>query len=369
MNETINEANKPIADVLFDQLGVARAQYSGYEAAMVFLVIVVASLVVAKLIYWLLEKYLKSHAAKTESKIDDLILQTIHLPLYYFIILIGLEFGIRIIDAPKWASDLVSWFVSTAVLIVAAIFTADVICLIFIEGLAKSITAKTKTTADDQALPFLSKILRVAIYAIAAIIILSQFNIEITPLVASLGIAGFAIGFAAQDSISNILAGFFILADRPFIKGDRIHIGEYLGEVIDIGLRTTKIETLDNTYVIVPNSHIISKEVINYSLPDARIKLRVNVGVSYGSDPNKVREILTNVAKEEKLVLKEPEPEAYFLEFGESSLNFQLVAWIVDYREKFRILDRINTKINEEFKKAGVEIPYPCRTLYIKKET
>jgi small-conductance mechanosensitive channel len=370
MNETLNQtANKAIADVLFDQLGVQRAQYIGLEGAAVFLAIVLGSIVVAKAIYWVLEKYVKSYASKTKSEIDDLMLKSVHLPLYYGIMLLGLEFGIRVIDAPQWASDAVSWFVSVAVLVVAAIFVADLVCLVLLFGVAKSIAEKTKTTADDQAIPFLAKILRTAIYAIAAIIILDQFHIEITPLVASLGIAGFAIGFAAQDTIGNLLAGFFILSDRPFTKGDRIQIRDYIGEVVDIGLRTTKIETLDNTYVIVPNAQIISNEVINYALPDVKIKLRTNVGVAYGTDPKKVREILTKVAGEDKLILKNPPPEAYFLEFGESSLNFQLVSWIEDFHEKARIADRLNTRISEEFKKAGVEIPFPTRTLYIKKES
>jgi MscS family membrane protein len=118
----------------------------------------------------------------------------------------------------------------------------------------------------------------------------------------------------------------------------------------------------------VPNSHIISNEVTNFALPDIQIKIRVNVGVAYGTDPNRVREILMKVASENTQVMKNPAPEAYFIEFGEFALNFQLGVWITDFHEKFKVIDRLNTRINEEFKKAGIEIPYPSRTLYIKKE-
>jgi small-conductance mechanosensitive channel len=120
--------------------------------------------------------------------------------------------------------------------------------------------------------------------------------------------------------------------------------------------------------VIVPNSHIISNEVTNFALPDIQIKVRVNVGVAYGTDPNKVREILVKIASELAQVMKNPPPEAYFIEFGESALSFQLVVWITDFHDKFKVIDKINTRINEEFTKEKIEIPYPHRVIYMKKE-
>jgi small-conductance mechanosensitive channel len=367
MNKTIT-INESLMDSFFNQLGVGTTQYTGLEGAAFLAAVVVASVVAAKVIYWVLGKYVKRLTAKTTTDLDDILLKVAHMPIYYLIILFGTEYAVRSVALPAGIEEGVGTLVFIGTIIVGAIFVADLVCLFFLQGVAKKLTAKTKTTADDEAIPFISKIIRFIIYLIALIIVLGQFNIELTPLIASLGIAGFAIGFAAQDTIGNLLAGFFILTDRPFAKGDRIEVKGNLGEVVDIGLRTTKIETLDHTYVIVPNSHIISNEVTNFALPDIQIKVRVNVGVAYGTDPNKVREILVKIASELAQVMKNPPPEAYFIEFGESALSFQLVVWITDFHDKFKVIDRINTRINEEFRKEKIEIPYPHRVIYMKKE-
>jgi MscS family membrane protein len=367
MNKTI-VINESLMDAFFNQLGVVTTQYTGIEGAVFFAVAVIASVIAAKAMYWVLGKYVKKLTAKTTTDLDDILLKIVHMPVYYLIILFGTEYAIRSVTLPEFIEGGVGTLISIATIIVAAIFIADLLCLFLLQGIGKKLAAKTKTTADDEAISFFSKVLRLVVYLLAFVVVLGQFNIELTPLVASLGIAGFAIAFAAQDTIGNLLAGFFILTDRPFAKGDRIEVKGNIGEVVDIGLRTTKIETLDHTYVIVPNSHIISNEVTNFALPDIQIKVRVSVGVAYGTDPNKVRDILVKVASENAQVMKNPAPEAYFIEFGEFTLNFQLVVWITDFHEKFRVIDRLNTRINEEFKKAGIEIPFPSRTLYIKKE-
>ncbi len=372
MNETV-AANKTIAageslmDTFFNQLGIT-AQYTGIEGAVFFAAVVIASVIAAKAVYWVLGNFVKKLTAKTTTDLDDILLKIVHTPIYYLILLFGTEYAVRSVALPEFIESGVSTIISIATIIVAAIFVADLVCIFLLQGIGKKLTAKTKTTADDEAISFLSKVLRLVIYLLAFIVVLDQFHVELTPLVASLGIAGFALAFAAQDTVGNLLAGFFILTDRPFAKGDRIEIKGYLGEVIDIGLRTTKIETLDHTYVIVPNSHIISNEVTNFALPDVQLKIRVNVGVAYGTDPEKVKKILEKIASDNPQVLKNPTPEAYFIDFGESALNFQLVAWISDFHEKFRVIDKLNTRINEEFAKQKIEIPFPCRTLYIKKE-
>lgn len=363
MNETIT-----LVDTLLNQLGVEKSQYNGYEGAIFFVGIIIASLIAAKIVYWLIEKYVKAFAKKTKSEIDDLVLKIIQKPLYYIIILLGFEFAVRTIEVPAIIQETVAALVSAGIIAIGAWFIANLVDVILVGIIGRKIAAKTQTTADDEAIPFLSKVLRFTIYLLAFMIILDQFNIEITPLVASLGIAGFAIGFAAKDTIGNLLAGFFILMDRPFAKGDRIEIKGNIGEVVDIGLRTTRIETLDHTYVIIPNADIVSNEVINYALPDVQIKGKINIGVAYGTDPDKVKEILLKIAKNVEYVMEEPEPVVFFTEFGDSALNFLLVFWVSDFRKKIRAVDEINTKIYEEFTKEGIEIPYPCRNVYLKKE-
>ncbi len=343
---------------------------SGYDSYLIALLIIVLSLVVAKICYFLIGRYFKKLAAKTKSRIDDEILAIIHKPIYYIILLIGLQISVSyllISEGFTQYSDLFSKTILIAAVILVS-WVAAKMSDILMNNLGRRLAGKTKTTVDDEAIPFLSKIIKIAIYFMALMIILDQLGIEVTPLIASLGIAGFAIGFAAKDTLANLLAGFFILTDRPFVKGDRIQVGEYLGEVVDIGLRTTKIETLDHTLVIVPNEKIISTEVINYARPDLQLKVKMPVGVAYGSDPDKVKDLVLDIVNASELVLDEPSPNIFFTEFGESSLNFLLIVWVTNFKDKIRVMDEINTKLYRKFEEEEIDIPFPCRTVYLKKE-
>jgi len=359
--------NETLLDPILGQLGIEKSALGGYEGILVAIAIIIASIIVAKIVYWFVERYMKAFAVKTKSDIDDLILRIIHKPIYYIIILIGIQLAVSYVAVSAEFEDLFSRLISIAIIILGAWVIAGIMDAVLV-GVGKKLATKTKTTVDDEAIPFLSKVLKFTIYLLAFMIILDQFGIEITPLVASLGIAGFAIGFAAKDTIGNLLAGFFILTDRPFARGDRIEIKGYLGEVVDIGLRTTRIETLDHTYVIIPNADIVSNEVINYTLPDVKIKVKIPIGVAYGTDPGKVKRIVLDVTKKVDEVMKDPKPVIFFTEFGESSLNFLLIFWVPDFRKKLVAVDKINIGINEEFEKAGIEIPFPCRTVYMRKE-
>ena len=359
--------NETLLDPILGQLGIERSALGGYEGIIAAIAIIIGSIVLAKIVYWFVERYMKAFAAKTRSDIDDTILRIIHKPVYYIIILMGIQLAVSCVVVSTEFEDFFSKLISIAIIILGAWVIAGIADAI-LQGVGKKLAARTKTTVDDEAIPFLSRVLRFAIYLLAFMIVLDQFGIEITPLVASLGIAGFAIGFAAKDTIGNLLAGFFILTDRPFVRGDRIELKGYLGEVVDIGLRTTKIKTLDHTYVVIPNASIISNEVINYTLPDVRIKVKLPISVAYGTNPERVKKIVLDVAKEVDEVMDDPKPVIYFTEFGESSLNFLLIFWVSNFRKKLVAVDKINMKINEEFEKAGIEIPFPCRTVYLRRE-
>jgi len=347
--------------------GLLPEALSGYEKIIVAILIFLASIVVAKIVYLLVEKYFKKLAAKTKSRIDDELLRILHKPIYYVVILIGVQIAVSYLLVSTVYGDYFTTFISIILIALVTWVVANIVNII-LQEFGRKLAARTKTSIDDEAIPFLSKVAKFAIYAIALMIILDQLGIEITPLIASLGIAGFAIGFAAKDTIANLLAGFFILSDRPFARGDRIKIGNYLGEVVDIGLRSTKIETLDHTFVVIPNEKIISNEIINYALPDLQLKVKIPIGVAYGSDIEKVKKIVLDIANASELILDKPAPCIFFREFGESSLNFLLIVWVDNFRDKLRVMDEINSKVYEEFDKEGIEIPFPCRTVYLRKD-
>ena len=169
---------------------------------------------------------------------------------------------------------------------------------------------------------------------------------------------------AAKDTLANMISGFTLMIDRPFRIGDRIQLasGQW-GDVLDIGLRTTKIRTADNTLLIIPNSELCNTTIINIAFPDLRAKGRVNVGVAYGSDPEIIKGLLLEAASEIPEVLPEPAPEAFFVSYGDSALNMALFFWVKDYTEVFKVTDRLNTLIHIRFRENGVVIPYPTRSV------
>lgn len=344
--------------------GIIPESLKGYENIVVSLMIVVASVVIARIATLIIDRYLKNYAKNTKSDIDDRIIEIMHKPLYYAIILIGVQIAISYILLPEKYSGLFGKLISTALIALVAWVVAGIMDILLKE-FGRKLAIRAKTTADEEAIPFLSRIVKIGIYLIAITIILSQF-IDVTPIVASLGIAGFAVSFAAQSTIANIISGFLIITDRPFSRGDRIEIDKYVGEVVDIGLRTTKLRTLDNTIVLVPNSKITSVEVVNYALPDLRIKLDILFSVEYGSDIDNIKRVVLETAKNTNLVLSDPAPAVYLGKFGDFSLDFNLIFWINDFRDEFKVKDIINSAIYKRFEKEGIKIPFPTRTIYMK---
>jgi small-conductance mechanosensitive channel len=226
----------------------------------------------------------------------------------------------------------------------------------------KWVASKTETDVDDQLLPMLEILSKYLIWFIAIMLILSEFNIDITPMLAGAGIGAIAVALAAQEIIGNFLGGAIITVDKPFKVGDRIKYDTYFGDVISIGARSTRIKTLDYQIVTIPNSKLTSNVVLNYAMPDIKMKVRIPFSVAYGSDIKRVKQILLELANEaaEKTPwgVTDPAPSVYFLEFGESSLNGQLILYTNNYDNLWDVQDYVNVRIDERFKEEGIEIPF-----------
>lgn len=162
-----------------------------------------------------------------------------------------------------------------------------------------------------------------------------------------------------------MIAGFVIMTDLPFRVGDRISLssGE-IGDVYEIGLRSTKVRTFDNTLLIVPNAEIIKEKVVNLSYPNPLLRVKVLVGVAYGSDLELVKKILEDVCKENPKVMDNPPPVSYFLEFGESSLDLRVTCFVNDWNEEWNTAEEIRLEIYKRFIENAIEIPFPQRTLW-----
>ena len=217
--------------------------------------------------------------------------------------------------------------------------------------------------------PVAEKLAMLFLMSTALIIIFKHFNYDIFSLVTALGIGSLAIGMAAKDTLAHMISGFTLMLDRPFQIGDRIRLTNgQVGDVTDIGLRSTKILGIDSTLLIIPNSDLCNSTVVNLARPSSTTQGRVNIGVAYDSDMERVKELLVQIAQSDAEVIDEPAPLALFLTFGDSALNLLLLFWISDPGRIGIVTDRINCEILRRFREEKIEIPYPIRTLKLERE-
>jgi MscS family membrane protein len=319
--------------------------------------------IVAAFTTHLVIQWLKRKANTTTSQLDDIILKSLGKPLVALILATSVIIALTAygVIPPSW-----SWIVSPsiihAVYILIGAWIASVLLYNIINVYGRWLAQKTESDFDDRFIPMLEVGARYVVWFIAFLLILDTFQIDITPFLAGAGIAGLAVALAAQDILGNFLSGAIITVDKPFKVGDRIKFEDLFGDVISVGPRSTRIKTLDHQIVTIPNSRITSNVVTNYALPDIKMKVRVPVSVAYGSDMKRVKQILLEIAREaaEKTpwVITDPAPSAYFLEFGESSLNGQLILWTNNYDNSWDVQDWVNMRIDERFREEGIEIPF-----------
>ena len=258
-----------------------------------------------------------------------------------------------------------------AILIVVMSSPVKDLLLVLVQYFEKNIAEKTTTKADDIIFDLLQKFLGAIIYAIAIVLALDILGVNVMPFVAGAGVAGIAIGFAAKDTLSNLIAGVLLIIDRPFEVGDRIEVwsapagsGTW-GDVIDIGLRATKIKTTDNITIIIPNNEIMKRDIVNYTIISSKIRVRIDIGIAYDADIEKAKEFILEVAKSAEWISKTPLPVVVVKNFGDSSVDLQLRVWIKDARKRIHTISYITDKVKEVFDKGGIEIPYPKRDITI----
>ena len=202
-----------------------------------------------------------------------------------------------------------------------------------------------------------------------AIITLSTMGLSWKVILPIAGGLGVGIGFGLRDIANNFISGFLILTTRSVKRGDWITLQNNFGKIVDIGIRTSTLRTVDNIDIIIPNAHLVTNELINWSYTDTIVRIHIPVGVSYSSDANKVREALLEVASRDPHVRSNPQPEARFMEFGDSALNFELLVWVDITEVKIpQVKSTINYTIWDIFKEKGIQIPFPQRDIWFRNE-
>jgi len=298
-----------------------------------FLLILIISLIVAFLVKLIVSQVLKPLAKKTKTLVDDLIIKSVTSVIFYLILVLGFKIGFQTLQVEtKLYHSLVDTFLVLMVMI-ALLRIIHNLSSHWLEDWAK----KTKSTADDRLIPLVEKILKAVLTILAVIFIFDSWNIDISPLLATAGIAGLAVGFAVKDSLANIVGGIQLVLDKTFKVGDKIQIesGE-MGVILDIGLRSTKLRTYDNEVIYIPNGQLSNSKIKNFTVPDLSVRVNVNFGVEYGSNPEQVRQVVTEAVKKIETVLESPEMVVQFLKMSDFSLDFVARAWVQNYTKAYR---------------------------------
>ncbi|MBC2712261.1 MAG: mechanosensitive ion channel family protein [Desulfosarcina sp.] len=258
-----------------------------------------------------------------------------------------------------------------AVFIVVAATPVKSFLLIVLEYLERNLVERTETALDNIVIDLLNKFSGAIVYATAAVIALDVLGVNVMPFIAGAGVMGIAVGFAAKDTLSNLIAGILLIIDRPFEIGDRIEVwsapagSASWGDVIDIGLRATRIKTTDNIVVIIPNNEIMTRDIVNYTIISSSIRVRVNIGVAYDADIVKAKALIIQAAQSADWILTEPAPKVVVRDFGESSVDLQLRVWIKDARRRMDTISYITDTVKTLFDENGIEIPFPRRDITI----
>ncbi len=331
------------------------------QAVLIFVLFVL----VAKIVDMIMTRFIRRLLKKTKFTLDDQILDIFHRPIFVSILLLGLAVATDRLDFSQTVH-----FVTLSGLKTVAIFLWAKAAARFLQLIVVLVSRDDSrfTLIQHRTLPLFNNLLVILVVALALYFVFLAWNINVTAWIASAGILGLAISFAAKDTLANLFSGVFILTDAPFKLGDFILLdsGER-GEVTHIGIRSTRLLTRDDVEITVPNSIMGNAKITNETGgPHERYRIRVKIGVAYGSDIDKVKSVLMDVAASQPEVCKAPAPRVRFRAFGDSSLDHELLCWVDKPVLRGRVTHLLNSAVYKRFIKEGIDIPFPQRDVFIK---
>ena len=320
--------------------------------------LIVISVFFAKITDIIFTLIFKKFVDKTETKLDDRVLQLLHKPIFYSILFVGFIISVKTATLPDYIEFFFVGGFKTATIFIW-LFVTSKILVMSMEWVSRQ--AKTNSLLQKNTLPLFNNLGKIAIGLFGAYFVFLSWGININGILASEGVLGVVLGLAAKDTVSNFFAGIFLLADAPFKEGDYILLetGER-GYVTQMGLRSTRFMTRDDIEITIPNSVIATSKIVNESGGPKEIeRVRITMLIAYGSSIDKAKKVLTDIASKNSNVLDNPVPRVRFREFADHGMRLQLLFWIEKPESRGRTVDAINTEIYEEFSRNNILIPYP----------
>jgi MscS family membrane protein len=329
------------------------------------LVVLLAAFVASRFVEWFLSRVVTRLTRRTRTDLDDRMVELLHLPVRNSVLLAGLGVASELLALPAPFDRYTLSLLKTLAVLIWLGFGVRFSSLL-LGALAAG--RDRLRFIDGRTLPLFDNLAKVVLIGGGIYFLFLAWDVDVTAWLASAGIIGIAVGFAAKDTLANLFAGVFISADAPYKVGDIIVLdsGER-GRVTHVGIRSTRLLTRDDIEITIPNSVIANTKIVNESGgPSERERLRIQVGVAYGSDVDRVRQVLLEVAAAVEHVCRDPEPRVRFRSFGDSSLNFELLVWIDEPVQRGVTQDALNTAVYKRFQADGIEIPYPKRDVYVR---
>jgi len=351
---------------LLDLLGQFQywAEFLGPNIFLQSAAIAVAFMLAGKLADLLITRIIAKLVSRSSNNFDDDLVALLHRPVFITFVLIGLALATRRLGLPESPEYATIGILRSIAIVIWYTFVSSVAELL----LAALRRGPARKHLPLSMLPLLNTVIKVVLLALAVYFFFLAWNINVTAWIASAGIVGLALSFAAKDTLSNLFAGVSIVADAPYKTGDYIILesGER-GMVSHIGLRSTRILTRDDVEITIPNGIIGNSKIINEAGgPSAKHRIRIAVGVAYGSDIDLVIATLADVAGTHKEVCGIPEPRVRFRTFGESSLDFELLCWIAQPVDRGRLVHELNCAVYKAFARENISIPFPQRDLHVR---
>lgn len=336
-----------------------------YGELIVALLVFFIAILIGWIVYHIFERFLTRWAEKTTTKLDDEILKNIKAPIYAFVIIVGTFYGLESLDFIQDYS-----FIVSAVFMIAEIFLVTLIIIRIINVLVAWYAEKQakKRRVSTHILFIFKKLLQLVVIIFAFLALLAAFKVDLTGAVVGLGVGGIAIGFALQNVLSDLFSAFSIYFDKPFEIGDFVILGNDMGTIKKIGMMSTRITTLQGEELVVSNRELCTTRIRNFKKMRKR-RINFKFGVIYGTPLSKLKKIPETVRNIiDKVDLAETD-RIHFKEFGDFSLNFDVVYYIdsSEYNKYMDIQQEINFKIKEAFEKEGIEMAFPTQTIFMKK--
>ncbi|HUH02697.1 MAG TPA: mechanosensitive ion channel family protein [Kofleriaceae bacterium] len=327
--------------------------------------IVVGSVLAAYVVEIVFSVVFLTLTRKTKNDLDDKIVAALRRPVFIGVLCVGLSVASMQLALPHPARFALYGLLETVVVLTCAV-AAFRIGTAVLQAISHRATAKS--VIQPRTVPVFDMAVKLGVVGLAIYFFFLSWRIDVTAWLASAGIVGIAVGFAAKDSLANLFAGIFIVADAPYKIGDFIVLDDGLrGCVTRIGFRSTRILSRDDVEITVPNSIIGNSKIVNeMGGPYTKQRVKVSVSAAYGSNVDQVREVLLSVTKGADGVVDDPQPDTRFSAFGASGLEFDLLVWVDDPAARDRVISQLNNKVYKAFAAAGIEIPYSKHDVYIK---